>query len=192
MTAFVLPSRPFTLRRPLGQAATAVALLLATSAWAVPATYTATGLVAAPPLPSPSGTTAFLASGDYVFEGMGGFDLVSAFVFNIVSGTGTGGFEFAQGSNTFSGTIATVQAPVAAGPGFEISYTITGGTGVYLGATGSGNGLIRLVSEAPDGSGFGYIEAGIMNVTVVPEPATSLLMLGGAAALFGRRLLKSA
>lgn len=163
---------------------------LASSAWAVPTTYTGTGVVGAPSLPSPSGTSVFLVGGDYQLTGMGSFDLVSSFVFNIVSGTGTGGFEFGQGSNSFSGSITTSQAPVAAGPGFEISYVVTGGTGVYLGATGSGNGLIRLVSETPDAQGFAYIEAGIMSVTVVPEPSTSLLMLGGAAALFARRLLK--
>jgi hypothetical protein len=162
------------------------------SAWAVPTTYTGQGLVGPVTPISPSGSAVFVAEGDYLITGLGAFDLVSSFVFNVVSGTGTGGFEFGQGSNSFSGTIATRQAPVAAGPGFEISYAITGGTGVFLGATGSGNGLIRLVSDPTGAPPFAFIEAGIMSVSVVPEPATGLLMLGGAAALFGRRWLKKA
>jgi len=113
-------------------------------------------------------------------------------MFNFVSGTGAGTFEFSQGGNSFSGSIATSQAPVAAGPGFEVSYAITGGTGVYLGATGSGSGPIRLVSDPTGSPPYAFMEAGIMNVSVVPEPATGLLMLGGAAALFGRRWLKKA
>lgn len=179
------------LRRVRVGAAAAV-LGVSATAWAVPASYTGQGFVTAVTPPSPSGGAIFVAEGDYLISGLGSFDLVSSFVFNIVSGTGTGGFEFGQGSNSFSGTIATSQAPVAAGPGFEISYAITGGTGVYLGATGSGSGLIRLVSDSGGTSPVAFIEAGIMNVSVVPEPATALLMLGGAAALFGRRLLKRA
>jgi hypothetical protein len=178
--------------RPLRAAAIAAALALSVSAWAMPTTYTGQGLVGPIAGPLPTSSAVFVADGNYIFTGLGGFDLISSFVFNMLSGTGTGGFEFSQGGNSFSGTIATSAAAVATGPGFEISYTITGGTGVYLGATGSGSGLIRLVAEASAAPPLAYLEAGIMNVSVVPEPATSLLMLGGAAALFGRRWLKKA
>jgi hypothetical protein len=180
------------LRRVRVAAAAAALLGASAAAWAVPTTYTGQGFVGPVTPPSSSGSAAFVAQGNYLVAGVGSFDLVSSFMFNFVSGTGAGAFEFSQGGNSFSGSIATSQAPVAAGPGFEISYAITGGTGVYLGATGSGSGLIRLLSDPTSSPPYAFIEAGIMNVSVVPEPATGLLMLGGAAALFGRWWLKKA
>ena len=175
----------------LGRVAAAASLaLLCGSAWADPTTYTGAGTVGPVSPPTSSGSAVFLAEGEYDFTGMGSWSLLSSFIFNTVSGTGTGGFEFSQGANSFSGTIATNTAPVALGPGFEISYSITGGTGSYAGAFGGGNGLIRLLGDTTGAPPYAYIEAGIMNVSVIPEPASALLMLGGVAALLGRRMLK--
>lgn len=185
---------PVSARRPVGLTlrtlAVAAALGLGGTAFADPVAYTGSGSVGPVTPVSPSGSAVFAATGSYSFGVLGSFDLLSSFVFNAVSGTGTGGFEFAQGGNSFSGTIATAAAPVALGPGFEISYTVTGGTGSFAGATGGGNGLIRIVSDITGAPPYSYIEAGIMNVTAIPEPATALLMLGGVAALLGRRLHK--
>ena len=185
---------PVSAHRPVGLTlrtlAVAAALGLGGTAFADPVAYTGAGSVGPVTPVSPSGSAVFAATGSYSFGVLGSFDLLSSFVFNAVSGTGTGGFEFAQGGNSFSGTIATAAAPVALGPGFEITYTVTGGTGSFAGATGGGNGLIRIVSDITGAPPYSYIEAGIMNVTAIPEPATALLMLGGVAALLGRRLHK--
>ena len=189
MTAFT-PLGRRTVAMPLRALAVAAALGLSTAAFANPVAYTGAGSVGPVTPVSPTGSAVFAATGSYSFGILGSFDLLSSFVFNAVSGTGTGGFEFAQGGNSFSGTIATAAAPVALGPGFEISYTVTGGTGSFAGATGGGNGLIRIVSDITGAPPYSYIEAGIMNVTAIPEPATALLMLGGVAALLGRRLHK--
>lgn len=94
--------------------------------------------------------------------------------------TGAGSFAFSLGSDSLSGTLATVAAPEAGGPGFEISYLVTAGTGAYAGMTGSGNALVRLLGD-PNLSPTPYLEAGIMNL--VPEPSTSMLALAGLAAL---------
>jgi hypothetical protein len=189
MSAFPLSAgRPTA--RTLRTLAMAAALGLGGAAHADPVAYTGAGSVGPVTPVSPSGSAVFTATGSYSFGALGSWDLLSSFVFNAVSGTGTGGFEFAQGGNSFSGTIATATAPVALGPGFEITYTVTGGTGSFAGATGGGNGLIRLVSDITGAPPYSYIEAGIMDVTPIPEPATALLMLGGVAALLGRRLHK--
>jgi hypothetical protein len=189
MSAFPLSAgRPTALT--LRTLAMAAALGLGGAAHADPVAYTGAGSVGPVTPVSPSGSAVFTATGSYSFGALGSWDLLSSFVFNAVSGTGTGGFEFAQGGNSFSGTIATATAPVALGPGFEITYTVTGGTGSFAGATGGGNGLIRLVSDITGAPPYSYIEAGIMDVTPIPEPATALLMLGGVAALLGRRLHK--
>ena len=169
--------------------AAAALLLLCGSAWAEPTTYTGAGTVGPVSPPSSSGSAVFVATGDYDFTGMGSWSMLSSFVFNMVSGTGSGGFEFSQGADSFSGTIATSTAPVALGPGFTITYSITGGTGSYAGAFGGGDGLIRLLGDTSVAPPYAYIEAGIMNISVVPEPASALLMLGGVAALLGRRRL---
>ena len=175
---------------PLRSLALAAALSLSTAAFADPVAYTGSGTVGPVTPVGPTGSAVFTASGTYSFGSLGSFELLSSFVFNAVSGTGTGGFEFAQGSSFFGGTITTTAAPVALGLGFEISYTVTGGSGSFAGATGGGNGLIRIVSDITGAPPYSYLEAGIMNVTAIPEPATALLMLGGVAALLGRRLQK--
>ncbi len=186
-------AQPWAPRLPIPLASMAVAAALALGAAGTQAqtvSYTGQGFVGAIAPPSPAGTVPFLAEGTYELVGLGTWDLSSTFVFNIGAGTGAGEFGFSQGGNSFSGTIATAQTFVASLPGFEISYTITGGTGVYAGATGNGAGLIVLTPLTTGTSGP-YIEAGIMDISVVPEPASALLMLGGVAALLGRRLLTS-
>jgi hypothetical protein len=165
--------------------AVAASALLSGLASAMPTTYTGSGLVG--PTAPPIGPTApFLATGIYDFSGMGSFSLLSNFDFNFVTGTGSGTFSFTQGGQSFSGSLTTTSAPVALGPGFEIAYTVTAGTGIYSGFTGGGNGLIRLLSDPAGPPPYSFIEAGIMNV--VPEPATYLMMLGGIAGLVALRL----
>lgn len=181
--------RASTWVRGLAPAAIALAAALSASpaAWAVPTTYTGSGTVTPVTPVSSTGSVVYVATGSYSFTGAGTWELLSSFVFNTLSGTGTGGFEFTQGTDSVSGTISTATAPVALGPGVEIQYTITGGTGSFVGATGGGDGLVRFISDITGPPPYAYLEAGIMDVSVVPEPATALLMLGGIAALLGRR-----
>jgi hypothetical protein len=175
------------MKRSAGVVALAAAAAVAPVATAQTVAYTGNGSVGPLAPPSPTGSAPFLAQGTYDFGSLGSWDLLSTFVFNVNTGLGVGGFEFAQGGNSFSGTINTTQTTVAGLPGFEIAYAITSGTGAYTGAIGNGGGLIVLTSFDTPSS---YIEAGIMNISIVPEPASALLMLGGVAALLGRRLMK--
>ena len=183
-------AKPLSTVVPLRTLALAAALSLGGAAFANPVAYTGSGTVGPVTPVSPTGSSVYVASGSYSFGALGTWELLSTFLFNPVSGTGTGSFEFSQEGSWLGGSISTVAAPVAQGPGFEVTYTIAGGAGLFAGATGAGNGLIRIVSDISGAPPYSYIEAGIMNVTAIPEPATALLMLGGVAALLGRRLHK--
>ncbi len=178
-------------RPTLAAAACAVVMGLAPAAWAQTTTFTGSGTVQPLPDPVPPGWLALLALGSYDFGSLGTWDLASVLVFDTVSGVGAGGFQFTQGSDSFSGSLTSAFAPVALGPGFEISYTITSGTGGLAGVVGGGNSVVRLTGDLTLPPPFSYLEAGIMTVSVVPEPATALLMLGGVAALLGRRLTQA-
>lgn len=99
--------------------------------------------------------------------------------------TGAVCFTFSRGVHSLSGTATMLAAPVAGGPGFEISYTITSGTGVFAGRSGSGSSLVRLRDDINGPPPYDDLEAGIL--TLVPEPAGALPMLGGALGLAGWR-----
>ncbi len=178
------------LRRLVG-GALLMAGMATQSVWAQPVGYTGSGQVGpiTPVSGSGSGSAVYLAQGTYDLAALGEWELLASFIFNAGTGAGNGGFEFLQGGNSFSGNITTRQTVVASLPGFEITYAVTGGTGSFAGASGFGEGIIVLTS-LQGVSPFPYIEAGIMNVSVVPEPATALLMFGGVVALLGRRMLR--
>jgi hypothetical protein len=152
-------------------------------------TFTGSGTVAPTGEVTPPGTVALQANGSYDFAGFGTWSMVSGFVFDLGTSTGLGGFQFWQGSDSFVGTVSTALAPVALGPGFEITYTITEGFGSLVGITGGASSLVRLTSDTAGPPPYAFLEAGIISVTLpaVPEPGTALLMLGGAAALWARQ-----
>lgn len=124
----------------------------------------------------------------YDLPGAGTWLLQSSFVSNLVTGLGAGTFTFSLGADSLSGTLATAAAPVAGGTGFELSYTVTSGTGAYAGLTGSGTSLVRLLDDINGPPPFDYLEAGIM--TLVPEPASALLLLAGVLGVAGARRLQ--
>ncbi len=115
--------------------------------------------------------------------------LQSNFIFNILTGTGAGSFSFSDGvSSSLSGSLTTVAATVAGGSGFELTYTVTGGTGTYAGLTGSGSSLVRLLNDLNSPPPYDYLESGL--ISLVPEPSSAWLLLGGALGLAAWRRLQ--
>ena len=101
---------------------------------------------------------------------------------NIFNGLFT--FDFG-GGNTFFGTyVGTVVGLLPPPPGTVLtasfSYSLTGGTGLFAGATGSllGTGTAT-VNPPPIGTSSHIDISG--TITTVPEPATVLLLVSGLA-----------
>ncbi len=168
----------------------AAALAACSGAFAQVTTFTGSGIVAPTGEATPPGVLSLFAAGNYDFAGYGTWSLVAGFLFDTSLGTGSGGFIFSQGDNSFSGALSSSFAPVAVGPGFEMTYTVLSGTGTLAGVVGGANSVIRLISDVSGPPPYAYLESGIISVTIppVPEPGTALLLLlGGAAALWARQ-----
>jgi hypothetical protein len=162
---------------------------VALSAHAQSFTFTGAGQVT--PTGPPSGTgdlPLMVINSAYDLPGAGTWQLQSSFFSNLNTGMGAGSFTFSQGADSLSGTLTSSAAVVAGTNGFELGYAVTGGTGAYSGRTGSGSGLVQLLDDISGPPPYDYIEAGIL--TLVPEPMSALLMLGGVVALAGRRRLQ--
>lgn len=183
---FALPAA----RRLLAATATATAILLPLASHAAPVTlfvpYAGEGNVAVfdpvagtggwvgsidqspfPPVPSP-------------------LSLVSVVLFSLDPSTLSlgGSFEFTTtdlASTLFGDVNGSYLDPdiLVDGGQFSIDYTILGGTGDFLGASGFG---LSFVDYDPTGAFNNYSEAGLLAVTV-PEPAS--LALAGLALLAG-------
>ncbi len=92
----------------------------------------------------------------------------------------TVGWTFADGS-TLSGTLfEDVNAFLKGAGPFTSTYTFTGGTGEFAGASGSlsGGGVLLATGEFT-ASGSGTINA----PAITPEPASGALLLGGLAVI---------
>jgi hypothetical protein len=179
------------LRSPWRQATAGIVLMAAlsvqTQTQAQTFTFTGNGAVAPTGAPDAFGNLPVaVVNTSYSFTGYSGvWTLLAPFTFNLGTQAGSGAFSFSQGANSLSGTLATAAAPVAQGPGFELTYTVTSGTGVFAGLVGGGSSLVRLLGDISSPP-TPYLEAGIFALAV-PEPATWLLMGGGALALAWRR-----
>lgn len=138
----------------------------------------------------------FLAKGTYTTP-FGTFTLIEpgSVNFAVVNADGTspnkGTFTFSlPNGDNFSGTfVGTITPPNQQGDTtFALTYTITSGTGIFAGVTGTGTSTGPL--NAFTGVYTDRISLTITTPTPIPEPATLLLLgtgLLGAATRFRRR-----
>lgn len=91
---------------------------------------------------------------------------------------GTFSIKFADG-NTLSGKLFEDVSKTAMGVGpFTQTYTFTGGTGEFAGATGSVSG-----AALGGANGFTTSGSGTLNAPAIPEPASAPLFLSGLAVI---------
>jgi len=89
-------------------------------------------------------------------------------------------FNFANGSTFFGTDSGTVTLPPINGISpFSLTFNITGGTGLFAGATGSLLGTGQVVFN-PDGTTNNTLNIN-GTITTVPEPTTMLLLVTGLA-----------
>lgn len=117
---------------------------------------------------------------------LGAFTSIASHCVNVATGNlfnGQSMFDFGGGSSFFGTYIgAIVLPPNAMGvTGFSQVLTLTGGTGLYAGASGTllGTGTVTL---NPNGSTNARV-AFNGTITTVPEPTTMLLLGTGLAAI---------
>lgn len=130
-------------------------------------------------------------STDYTLAGQPGWRLSSDFAFSFITNTGIGTFFLENGfGDSLFGGIATVLDPTN-GPfgGFDITYTVTGGTGNFVGFVGSGSS--EVVSQAPPGNfPLPFNESGTIFQSAVSEPPALALALLGLVGLVATRWRK--
>ena len=124
-------------------------------------------------------------------EGAGSFGLtgyLSTDVVNLATGQGSGSNRFVAGNgDELLGTF-TVQVFPTGAPGalrVEGQTVFQGGTGIFDGATGSASfvGTGQFVSQTQ--ALVSFVHEG--QLSMVPEPATAALLLGGRALLYQSR-----
>lgn len=196
---------PSTIARAL-LALSATTCLVSAQASTLTFSFTAHGIGAGPPMPvacgDPVGCLDLAVAGvadDWLGFGSpipGSWDYTASFTQSLSTGEISGDFMFAGvgGAPDFWGTFTGGFVPV---PGVTpppvmvmtpIAYTVTGGTGLFVGATGIGASTVYVNLTEPS-----YVESGVFQITPVPEPATWGLFGAGllAAGAWARRQRRS-
>ena len=141
--------------------------------------------------PAPPNLLATLPPGTGT-SNLGAFTTVESHCVNVATGNLSNGlftFDFG-GGNTFFGTyVGTVTLPPVGGVApLSQTFTVTGGTGLFTGASGGFTGLGARI----EANGVANIRLDFNGtITTVPEPATLLLLgtgLAGVAAKVRKRL----
>ncbi len=119
------------------------------SAWAAVISFSGTGQVSPTGPPDAGGNLplmVFTPTTNYNLGAGGAWQLGSSFTSNLVMGVGFGGFTFTRGADSLSGSLAAAFGP---GPGqFALTYSVTGGTGIYAGFQGSGSSIVQLLGRS--------------------------------------------
>jgi MYXO-CTERM domain-containing protein len=125
---------------------------------------------------------------DYTLAGQPGWTMSSDFAFSFITNTGSGTFAMADAfGNSMAGTIATVLDP-SNGPfgGFDITYTVSGGTGSFAGFLATG--FSEVVLDAPPVDfPLPFHESGTIFQNAVSEPPALALALLGLVGLIASR-----
>jgi hypothetical protein len=142
-----------------------VSALLAAPALALVIDFNGSGTVSPIGPPGAGGNIPLLAisAGGYTLDGESGWSLSSPFSFSKFGDSLTGSLS------TTGILVPEVPAPV----GFNLSYSILGGTGRFSGASGWGISVVLLDPSSAEPP-FAFTERGRFTV---PEPATWALLL---------------
>ena len=128
---------------------------------------------------------------DYTLAGNQGWTMSSDFAFSFITNTGSGTFALADAfGNSLLGGIATVLDP-SNGPfgGFDITYTVSGGTGSFAGFLGTGFSEVVLLAP-PVSFPLPFNESGTFFQNAVSEPPVLALALLGLTGLVATRRRK--
>jgi MYXO-CTERM domain-containing protein len=128
------------------------------------------------------------ASTSYTLAGSPGWTMQSSFLFSFITSSGEGTFTLANAAgDSLFGDIDTVQ-DASNGPlgGFDLTYTVLGGTGGFAGFTGSGLSEVALTSD-PRTLPTTFFERGTIFQSVVSTPPALPLSLLALAALAATR-----
>jgi hypothetical protein len=123
---------------------------------------------------------------------LGSFTSTESHCVNVATGNIFGGlflFDFGGDETLFGTYVGSIALPPTLGLSVvSFAYTLTGGTGDFIGSTGSLNGLGTVDFTIPGQSSSHIALEGTVNT--VPEPATVVLLgsaLAGVAAARSRR-----